>query len=200
MIKNYESLRARILENLEEQLKPKRLLHTLGVESAAIALARWYGAEEEDASIAALLHDHTKYMNQEQALKCLQDARILDEYPELVQNPKLFHAFTGAEMIKEQYPMLSEDIINSVRYHTTGRPNMSVLEKIIFSADYIEPGRTPFPGLAAARALLFEDLDAGVCLILKDTVAYIEGSGLPCFRLTKEALQYYEKLVKPEKL
>lgn len=194
-MQNYEKLRRQILKRIQKELKPKRYLHTLGVESAAIALARQYHASEEEASIAALLHDIAKYISQEDSLQMLEGTGILEKYPELTAQPQLLHAFAGAELVHRDYPELSEDIVHSVRYHTTGRPDMSVLEKIIFSADYIEPGRADFPGLHEARIALFEDLDAGVYRILQDTVHYIEGQDHVCFILTKEACEFMKALV-----
>ena len=201
-MKNYESIREQAVEWAKTKLKPHRWEHTLGVESTAIALARIYGEDEEKASIAALLHDTAKYLPDEESLKVLKGLDIVRQYPEVVEYPKLYHAFVGAEMVKERFPELPEDIIDSIRYHTTGRPDMSRLEKIIFSADYIEPNRKRFPGLTEARIRMFEDLDLGVYLIFEQTDRYLSNLGETpdYFRLTKESYDFMKVLVKNEKL
>ena len=191
-MKDYIKLRSEIMERLHQDLKDKRLLHTLGVESTAIALARRYDADEQEASIAALLHDCAKYMPMEEQLDWISKGEIGTRFPDIDQYPKLLHAFSGAEICAAEYPQLSEQVIDAIRFHTTGRSHMGLLEKIIFSADYIEPGRVQFIGLQEAREQTFDDLDAGVALILKQTIAYLEEQDQPCFVLTQEAYEFYK--------
>ena len=195
---NFQKLRKEALEWARRDLKEKRFIHTLGVESAAIALARVHGESEEKASIAAILHDIAKYVPDEQSLNILKNTDIIREFPEIVEYPQLYHPFVGAELIRQRFPDMPEEIIQAVRYHTTGRPDMSRLEKIIFSADYIEPGRNIFPGLSTAREQLFANLDKGVLLIFEQTDAYLK-KGDPeaqYFPLTKQAFDFMKALVK----
>ena len=192
-MENYKSLHAEIMQRLQKELKDKRYRHTLGVESAAIALARRFGADEKEASIAALLHDVAKYVPVEEQIALIRDTEIGRRFPNIGQYPKLLHAFAGAEICAKDYPMLSESVINAVRYHTTGRSHMDLLEKIIFAADYIETGRVRFIGLQEAREQTFANLDQGVELILKQTIAYLKSNEQPCFALTQEAYDYFTK-------
>ncbi|MCR5004397.1 MAG: bis(5'-nucleosyl)-tetraphosphatase (symmetrical) YqeK [Clostridiales bacterium] len=197
-MKEYSELRSEIMERLHNDLKDKRLLHTLGVESTAIALARRYGVDEQEASVAALLHDCAKYMPVEEQLKWIRQGEIGTRFPDIDQYPKLLHAFSAAELCAVEYPQLSDQVIDAIRYHTTGRSHMGTLEKIIFSADYIEPGRVQFSGLQEARERTFADLDAGVALILKQTIAYLEQQDQPCFALTQEAYEFYKDQIPEE--
>ena len=192
-MENYKSLRAEIMDRLQKELKDKRYRHTLGVESTAIALARRFGADEQEASIAALLHDVAKYVPVEEQVDMIRDTEIGRRFPDIDKYPKLLHAFAGAEICAKDYPELPETVINAIRYHTTGRSHMDLLEKIIFSADYIEPGRVQFIGLQDAREQTFADLDQGVALILKQTIEYLKSNGQPCFALTQEAYDYFTK-------
>ncbi len=199
-MKNYDALREKILLELKDNLKPNRFRHTLGVESTAIALANLNQVDPEEASIAALLHDIAKYFDFDTYMFWLKGTSILERFPDIGSFPKLLHAFAGAQYAQKKYPELNEDIINSVRYHTTGRAGMGTLEKIIFAADYIEPGRKDFPGLLSARERTFDDLDQGVYLILKQTVSYLEQNEEPCFLLTKEAFNDMIPMANPSDL
>lgn len=189
----YHAFRDQILKRLERVLKPKRLTHTLGVESTAVALARIYHISAQEASLAALLHDVAKNMD----IKDLEQIVLNSEYAELLspvsEYPQLLHAYAGAEIVNTDYPELSEDLVNAVRFHTTGRPGMSTLEKIIFVSDYIEPGRKPFPGLETAREAAFKDLDLGVLIVLKQTLEYLKTQNQTCHSLTVQTYMYMQE-------
>ena len=191
----YHEFRDQILKVLERVLKPKRLTHTLGVETTAIALARLYHVSDTEASIAALLHDIAKNMDQE----ILESLVLHSPYGELLspidKYPQLLHAFAGAEWILEKYPQVSEEIVNAVRFHTTGRPYMGTLEKIIFVSDYIEPGRKPFPGLETAREATFKDLDQGVSIVLKQTLEYLKAQNQESHILTSQTYAYMQEFM-----
>lgn len=186
----YEQLRAEILIWLKKRLKPKRLQHTLGVEETAIALARLFGCDDHEASIAALLHDNAKNLDTQALVQICQKA--YPEYSLSLEYASVLHAFAGALIAAKQYPELSEDVIHAICFHTTGRPQMSQLEKIIYAADFAEPGREPFPGLEIIREHLFTDLDAGVYRILQQTVAYVRMKKKKIHPLTLAALEAYE--------
>ena len=190
-MKEYKKLRGEIIDRLQKELKDSRYRHTLGVESTAVALARRFGADEQEASIAALLHDVAKYVPAEEQLEWIRKGKIGAQFPDIDQYPKLLHAFAGAEICAHDYPQLPECVIDAIRYHTTGRSHMGLMEKIIFAADYIEPGRVQFIGLQEAREQTFADLDLGVGLILNQTIAYLEQNGAPCFPLTQEAYKHF---------
>ncbi len=195
---DYDALRGQILKRLEKELKPKRLFHTLSVEATAVALAVVHHENVQDASLAGLLHDMAKNREKESLLSLIRNSELSDFYGDLRPYPQLLHAFGGAELVRKEYPELSENIINSIRFHTTGKPAMGTLEKIIFTADYIEPGRQSFHGLEEARELVFHDLDDGVLLILSQTIAYLEENqdGAACYPLTRDAYRYYEEKLK----
>ena len=98
----------------------------------------------------------------------------------------------GAEVAKREYQIKDEDILNAIRYHTTGRANMSLLEKVVFIADYIEPNREKFEGLEEARRLAYLDLDMAMKFILEETIAFVKERGRLLHPLSLEALEYYK--------
>lgn len=185
----YQSLRADILEWVEARIKPKRFQHTLGVEETAVQLARIYGVNPYEASIAALLHDNAKNLSNEELYRICQT--YYPQYNLTQEYSSVFHAFAGAITAKRRYSELSNDVINAICFHTTGRPNMSTLEKIIYAADYAEPGREPFPGLELIREYLFNDLDDGIRHMLQQTVDYVKMKKKKIHPLTITTLDYY---------
>lgn len=110
----------------------------------------------------------------------------------LEQQPDLIHPFWAAEVAKREYKIKDEDILNAIRYHTTGRAGMSVLEKIVFIADYIEPNREQFEGLDEARRLAYLDLDMAMRFILEQTIEFVKERGRLLHPLSLEALEYYK--------
>lgn len=180
--------RIEIIRWLYDTLKPKRFLHTLGVEETAVRLARAYGISEAEASTAALLHDCAKNLSEEELLQICEKEHV-DLDPNSAY-PQLLHAFAAPYTAQQRFGnVFSPEILNAIRYHTTGRAEMTLLDKIIFSADYTEPGRKPFPGLEEARELLSKDLDQGTLYILKNTVEYLHRQNLTVHPYTMEALQ-----------
>ena len=142
-------------------LAHSRIPHVLGTEETAAKLARRWGADEEEARRAALLHDCTKKESREQQLALCRQYHIDVEKPEKLET-KLFHAITGAA-VAEQVFGLSPAAVSAIRWHTTGKPDMTLLEKIIYLADYIEPTRD-FCDLTELRRLAFTDLDRAMLL------------------------------------
>ena len=172
--------------------KKKRFEHTLGVEYTAAALAMRYEASIRDARLAGLLHDCTKCFSDDKQLEICKKHHITLTEVEC-RNPFLLHAKTGAWMAREKYGIRNPDIINAIRYHTTGRPDMSLLEKIIFVSDYIEPNRkmTPVVSLEAIRRQAFVDLDSAVEWILKSTLDYLRASGREIDAATEVTYSFY---------
>ena len=162
--------RTEALKIVKEQLPKKRYEHTLGVEATAIQLAKMYGADVEKASLAALLHDYAKYYPVEE-MKAIILAEQLDQRL-LSFHYELWHAPVGAWLMLKKGYITDEDILNAIRYHTTGRRNMSLLEKIIYLADYIEPGRS-FPGVDEVRALAKVDLNKALLQAVTNTVIFL---------------------------
>ena len=165
-------------------LKPKRMPHVLGTEQEAIRLAERYGADVEKARVAALLHDCTKKLNMEEQLAlCSHYGIALDELEQKAL--KLLHAKTGAALARDVFGV-DEEIYHAIWWHTTGRAGMTLLEKVIYLADYIEPSRN-FPGVDRLRSVCYEDLDKGLLLGLEMTVQEMQEMGNPVHRATLEA-------------
>lgn len=168
-------------------LKPKRMAHVLGTEQTAAKLARQYGVDENEARIAALLHDCTKKLEMDEQLKLCDHYGI--ELDELERRAlKLQHAPTGAAIARDVFGV-SDAVYNAIRYHTTGRPDMTLLEKILYIADYMEPNRD-FEGVDAIRAATARSLDEGILLGLTMTMEEMEERGNPIHHMTKDAREY----------
>lgn len=170
----------------------KRYEHTLGVAYTASALAMRYEVTIKDAQLAGLLHDCAKCLSDEKKIKICEKHQIPVSEVEK-RNPFLLHAKVGGFLAREKYGVQDEDILNSILNHTTGRPEMSTLEKIIFIADYIEPGRKEAPHLKELRKMAFIDLDRTLIGILKDTLAYLEKKGGEMDPMTRNTYEYYCK-------
>jgi len=173
-------------------LKAKRVRHVLGVEQEAIRLAEQYGADVDKARFAALLHDCTKKLDLgEQLALCAQYGIELDDLERRAL--KLLHAKTGAAIARDVFGA-PRDVCDAILWHTTGRPNMTVLEKVIYLADYIEPSRD-FDGVDTLREAVYADLDRGLALGLKMSIEELEGYGSPVHEDTRAAYEYIRKQV-----
>ena len=148
----------KIRKAVQKAQDAKRFEHTLGVEYTAAALAMRYGSDIDSARAAGLLHDCAKCLSDEKRLSICRKNHIPVTEVER-KNPFLLHAKAGAYLAREKYGIKDPDILNAIRSHTTGRKNMSLLEKIIFVADYIEPGRKHAPNLTDIRKLAFLDIN-----------------------------------------
>ena len=168
-------------------LKAKRIPHVLGTEQTAKALAEKYGADVEKARFAALLHDSTKRLSMEEQLAMCEHYHIeLDELEKKAL--KLLHAKTGAALARDVFGA-DDEIYNAILWHTTGKANMTLLEKVIYLADYIEPNRD-FDGVEDLRKVVWEDLDKGLEMGLAMTVEEMEQMGNPVHHNTLQALEY----------
>ena len=168
-------------------LKPKRMPHVLGTEHEAAVLARRYGADVTSARIAALLHDCTKKLSMEEQLAlCEQYGIALDELER--KNLKLLHAKTGAAIARDLFGV-SDEIYWAIYWHTTGKADMTKLEKVIYLADYIEPSRD-FPGVEKLRRAVHADLEHGLLMALEDSIEEMRQRGNPVHPNTVEARDY----------
>lgn len=189
----------KIKEKLSKKLSVKRFDHTIGVSYTAAAMAMRYGLNVDRAAMAGLLHDCAKYMTDDELIEKCTKYGIECSETEL-RNGYLLHAKLGAYLSKEKYGIEDEEICSAVRYHTTGKPAMSVLEAIVFTADYIEPGRKVLPNFKLIRSMAFVDLDEAVYLILKNTLSYLndekeeEQSQKEIDKHSVEAYKYYKKI------
>ena len=111
-------------------------------------------------------------------------------------NPELLHSKAGSVIAKEKYGVEDEDILNSICWHTTGRPGMSMLEKIIFIADYIEPSRANIPWIDSIRQKAFTDIDEAVALACKNSIDYLQRSSRTVDRITIDTYEYYKEHLK----
>lgn len=179
-------------ECMKSILKESRYRHSLGVEEVSYDLALIYGYDTELASIAGILHDCARGLTNEGVLsECRKNNLPVTEIEE--QNLLLLHGKLGAFYAKVKYGVENEEIINAILYHTTGRPAMTLLEKIIFTADYIEPYRKPLPEIDKIRITAYENLDLAVLIILKNTLEYLKTTGTVIDNLTNETYEYYKK-------
>lgn len=168
-------------------VKAKRIPHILGTEREAVKLARRWGGNEAHARRAGILHDCTKYWSREEHLRCCAKYGVeLDELER--QAVKLLHSKTGACLAKHVFGE-PEEVCRAIYYHTTGRANMSLLEKILYVADYMEPNRD-FEGVEELRRLAYTDLDAAVLLGCEMSIAEMEERGYPVHKNTLEASQW----------
>lgn len=163
----------KIKEKLLRTIGESRFKHSLRVMNEAKKLAQIYGLDQEKAAIAGLLHDCARYEDKTQLLKKSQEFDIiLDKL--YTKNFNLLHAPLGARVASESYNIDDKDILNAIKYHTTGRKDMSMLEKIVYMADYIEPKRD-FEGIKEVRNLCYEEKDLNKALIrsIDNTIRYI---------------------------
>lgn len=162
---NQEELLAQIKAQMHEQ----RYLHTLGVAETARKLAVTYGVDADKAVLAGYVHDYCKCW----PVQRMRDYLVRYDYPDLLYADKeLWHSFVGAIVIQDELGITDPEIIQAVRYHTTGRVGMSLLEKVICLADYIEPGRN-FPGVEQIRELAHQQLDRALALALGGTISFL---------------------------
>ncbi len=182
-----------LTKEMEKVQSPKRMIHTAGVEFTAAALAMTYGADVEKAQVAGLLHDCAKSMDDDKLLSTCEKHHISVTDVER-RNPKLLHAKVGSYLAEKKYKITDPEILSAIRYHTTGKPAMTLMEKIIFASDYIEPGRTEAPNLDEIRKMAFQNhLDEAVEKILADTLEYLKAGEGEMDPMTEETYQYYKK-------
>ncbi len=181
--------RAKLLEQIRAQMNEKRYVHTLGVAESARSLAKKYGADPDKAEVAGYVHDYCKCWPTEK----MRDYLLRYDFPEAVLHgeKELWHAFVGAVVIQNELQITDPEIIQAVRYHTTGRSGMTLLEKVVCLADYIEPNRK-FPGVEELRILAKKDLDEALAEAFGGTIAQLIGKRKTVFPLT---LQAYNDLV-----
>lgn len=185
-----------IQEDLEKNLRRKRLQHTLGVCYTAQAMAMCFGGDILSAAYGGMLHDCAKYLSGGEMLSLCEKYQIRSSETER-ENPSLLHAKLGAYFARVRYGVADEGILSAIRWHTTGKPGMNELEKIVFIADYIEPGRKMLPNMENIRREAFRDLDEAMYLILHDTLCYLrEGDGgeRTLDSYTVDAFDFYREL------
>ncbi len=180
-----------LLSYLKENIDEKRLKHCIGTADEAVKLAKIYGADQDKAYVAGLLHDVAKG-------KCKYGlGRLAKEYDIDIdeteaQNIELIHGRLGAAMIEKQLGIHDEDILCAIRWHTTGRKGMSLLEKIIYLADLIEPGRK-FEGIDDIRQIACRNIDEAMREALKQVMDFVQSEGFALHPNSIEAYNDYKK-------
>jgi predicted HD superfamily hydrolase involved in NAD metabolism len=174
-----------------EKLEFERFQHTIGVEVLSSQLAKRYGIDVEAASLAALTHDMAKAFSQQEQLRKAKEWNLI-HYPEDLENPGVIHGRVAAYILENEYQIKDKDILNAVANHTLGRPGMSSLEMLIYSADLTEPGRD-FHGVDKLREKLYHDLKEGTLACVEHTLNYLKDTNKPIHPLT---ILTYKDLIK----
>jgi len=182
------------MEQLEQVvislLNPNRVAHVLGCRDTAVELARHWGANETDAARAGILHDITKAIDGPlQLTLCGTYGKILSDFSK--RYPKTLHALTGS-LVAQRIFGENEAVVSAIEHHTTGKANMSLLEKIIYVADYMEPNRN-FPGVEKLRQLAYTDMDAALKLGLEMTLEHLKRQGSEVSPESREALAWLNR-------
>ena len=182
-------------KQLEKELKPDRFEHTLGVAYTASSMAFLYGADVQKALIAGFLHDCAKSLSHDEQVKvCEKNGIDMTEVER--KNHSLLHAKVGVYIAKTKYDIDDPEILDAIRWHTTGRENMALLEKIIYIADFIEPNRKPLENMNEIRKEAFTDLDRCLAHILHDSVIYLRTIGKEVDDVTSKAYEFYKSYYK----
>lgn len=165
----------KIKEYLKKNLKEARYLHSLGVRDTAVSLAASFGADIAKARIAGLVHDCAKNMKGPDLVKLAKEnGYSIDVMYE--KSPQLLHGIVGAIIAKKLFEIEDDEILSAITYHTTGREAMSLLDKIIYIADFIEPSRN-FPGVDIIRGSALIDLDTTLIKCFDESIKYILSKG-----------------------
>ena len=171
-------------------LKPNRVAHVLGCRDTAVELAKRWGADETDAARAGILHDITKAIDGPlQLTLCEAYGKILSDFSR--RYPKTLHALTGS-LVAQRIFGENEAVVSAIEHHTTGKADMSLLEKIIYVADYMEPNRN-FPGVERLRELAFYDIDAALKLGLEMTLEHLNRQGAEVSPASRDALAWFNR-------
>jgi predicted HD superfamily hydrolase involved in NAD metabolism len=182
--------RRQALELVKVQLTEHRYVHTIGVMETAIELANRFGADEKKAELAAIFHDYAKFRSKEEMKKIIVEQELPSDL--LLHNEELWHAPVGAYLVEREAGIKDLEILNAIRFHTSGRPNMTLLEKIIYVADYIEPGRH-FPGVEEVRDMAKESLNEALIKAIQNTIVFLMKKKQPIY---PDTFLTYNDLVK----
>ena len=184
---------SKIKKKLSKYLDEDRFNHTMGVMYTCAALAMAHDCDLVSAQAAGLLHDCAKCIPNKKKLKmCRQHKIPVSGFEE--EHPFLLHAKLGAYVAKEKYHITDKNVLSAITWHTTGKPEMSDLEKIVYIADYIEPMRDKAPNLSYIRKLAFQDLDECTYKIMEDTLSYLGDNPGDIDETTRTAYFYYREI------
>ena len=181
----YEQAKKLVRKNLSE----KRYTHTKNVKKMAVKLAKRWGADPEKAALAAILHDAAKYLPKDLLLQIYAVTAILAEHAPL-RPTSVWHGIAAAILCETEWGVYDPEVLSAIRCHTTGKPGMSLLDKIIYMADMTSAERD-YPGVEALREEEFEDLDMALLHALKRTIDFVKEKG---GRLDDQSVAAYEDL------
>lgn len=196
---------AKLRKKMKKALEPKRYEHTLSVAYTAANLAAVHGVDVEKALVAGMLHDCAKCLSHKEQLALCTKNHIQLSDLETAEDSPLIHAKAGSILAKIEYGITDVDILHAICFHTTGRPQMSPLEKIIYVADYIEPERkrekrAPEEPLkdrfTQVRRMAYRDLDEALYNILGDSLTYLHEKGSKVDYMTQKTYDYYRQYQK----
>lgn len=173
--------REQLIDAVSSQMPAKRWEHTLGVMETAVRLAKQYGADPIKADLSAILHDVAKYWPVQKMEQMIIDHGLSTEL--LVYDKQLWHAEVGAFVAKQEYGIEDQEILDAIRYHTSGRVGMTLLDKVVCLADYIEPGRD-FPGVNNIRDLANHSLEEALAAGFDSTIQFLLSRRQIIFPLT----------------
>lgn len=169
------------LKIVKEQLTEHRYLHTIGVMETAISLANIYHADWKKAELAAIFHDYAKFRPKEEMKQIIIDQHMPNELLDF--NSELWHAPVGAYLVQKEAGISDPEVLDAIKYHTSGRIGMTLLDKIIYLADYIEPGRH-FPGVDEVREIAKFSLNKALIKSIQNTILFLMKKGQPVFPST----------------
>lgn len=193
---------AKLRKEMKKELEPKRYEHTLSVAYTAANLAAIHGVDIEKALIAGMLHDCAKCLSHKKQLELCRKNHMQLSDLESAEDSPLIHAKAGSILAKEKYGITDADILHAICFHTTGRPQMSPLEKIIYVADYIEPERKHakrtsegigINRLTQVRRMAYRELDEALYNILGDSLTYLHDRGSKVDYMTQKTYEYYRQ-------
>ena len=178
--------RGQLIEAVRGQMPERRWEHTLGVMQTAVVLAKRYGADPDKAELASILHDVAKYWPIEQLERIVNEAPMPDAFrPELLSgyDKQLLHAPVGAYVAEKEFGVSDQEVLDAIRYHTSGRAEMTLLDKVVCLADYMEPGRD-YPDVHEIRQLAEINLDQALVVGFDSTIKFLIMKGKRIFPLT----------------
>lgn len=189
--------REKALRIVREQLTERRYIHTIGVMDTGIELAKKNGVDEKKAELAAIFHDYAKFRNKDEMRNIILEQSMPQDL--LAHHDELWHAPVGAYLVEKEVGITDKDVLEAIKCHTSGKINMSKLDKVLYVADYIEPSRD-FPGVEEVRESAEESLDIAVIKAMKNTISYLLQRNQPIYPDTFHAYNDMTMKVKGRKL
>lgn len=183
-----------IRKKIKKQLDKKRYEHTLGVMYTAASMAMRYSCDIEKAMLAGLLHDCAKCFSEEEQVKMCDKYQLLLSDIEY-DNPALVHPKLGVYLARTLYQIEDIEVLNAILNHTTGCPDMTLLDKIIYISDFIEPSRNQIPNLKKIRELAFVNIDQALVAVLKSSLVFLEENHQKIDSMTIDTYNYYKNIV-----